>query len=93
MLPAERTGRWDEFIKDLYRQKLVDWECLADEIEIEKKAEPPTTPKERLVYREAFAKRQLLRLHDADTTVKNTIHLNRMVVEKSTSKSGWSGGD
>lgn len=94
MLPAECTGRWDDFIKDLYRANMQDWDCAAEEIALEEKASHPITPEEKLAYREAYAKRQLLRLHDADMKVKNTITLNRSVAGKSTLKNtGWGSED
>ena len=84
-LPApERVQRWDEFIKTLYRNKLMDWDCSEDIIKEEK--EFLTNQADT---RSQYAERQLSRLHDADRKVQMNIRLSRKMSESSTNKSAW----
>lgn len=69
MVPAERIQRWDEFVKDLYRAQLLNWDMPEEEKAIDESGQPSD--------RIAYAKRMLRRLQDADSTVKNNIRLNR----------------
>jgi len=69
MVPAERVQRWDEFVKDLYRNQLLNWDMPEEEKAIDESGQPSD--------RIAYAKRMLRRLQDADSTVKNNIRLNR----------------
>lgn len=85
MAPAERVQRWDEFVKELYRQELDTWDQPKDEQAIDKKDIEDQIPSDRV----AFAKRILLRLQDADSKVKMNIHLNRMVITQKETKAGW----
>ena len=69
MMVNERLQRMDEFVKELYRNKLHEWEELDKEAEVYDKDLSDT--------REAFARRMLERLHNADTKVRMNITLTR----------------
>ena len=68
IMVMERMQRWDEFVKDLYRNKIHEWEEM-DKEDIFSRDLSDT--------REAYARRMLDRLHNADTKVRMNITLTR----------------
>ena len=73
LMVTERMQRWDEFVKDLYRNKLHEWE------ELDKEEARFTDVTDT---REAFARRMLERLHNADVKVRMNIKLTRSLEAK-----------